>query len=59
MALYFAGPHWTAVDCFVTKETSLKIDGLTPNTPYSLWGYSFNASGNYAIPLPIQFQTPQ
>jgi subtilase family serine protease len=57
MALYFQSPGGTIVQTFVTKETKLTIDGLLPNTTYNLWGWSFNASGYYAIPYPIQFQT--
>jgi len=59
MALYSQGPYETTVRTFVTKETKLTIDGLMPNTPYNLWGWSFNASGYNAIPYPIQFQTAQ
>jgi subtilase family serine protease len=59
MALYHQGPYETIVQTFVTKETKLEISDLTPNTQYNLWGWSFNASGYYAIQYPIQFTTPK
>jgi subtilase family serine protease len=47
------------VQTVVTKQTKLTIDGLIPGTPYNLWGWSFNASGNYGIQYPVEFVTPQ
>jgi hypothetical protein len=59
MGLFHSGPYaYKIAECFVTKETKLSINGLQPNTYYQLFGWSINASGNYAISYPIEFQTP-
>jgi kumamolisin len=59
MGLFHSGPYaYKIAECFVTKETKLTINGLQPNTYYQLFGWSINASGNYAISYPIEFQTP-
>jgi subtilase family serine protease len=46
ISLSYAGSYeWIVVESFVTKKTKITIDGLKPNTQYSLTGWSFNASG--------------
>jgi subtilase family serine protease len=59
IVLSYPGTYgWNIAESFVTKATKLTIDGLMPNTVYTLAGLSFNASG-YNGTGGIQFQTPK
>src|ERR1700757_4293019 len=61
IGLYHAGSLYNIVQGFVEKppKTSLTFTGLTPNTPYNVFIWGFNASGGSANPGNVSFTTAQ